>query len=321
MNGKSKKWGLKQNNMALKIAVMMGGISSEREISLQTGRGVLEALHTNGYDAFPIDLTQDLGAFIHRLEQEKPTVVFNALHGKYGEDGCVQSILNLLHIPYTHSGALASALAMNKEMTRRLAQMAGVAVPAGGLITHEALEKGEGLDFPYVVKPNDEGSSCGVHLVFNASDKQRMMVELEPQKPLLQEAYIPGRELSVAVSDEGPMGVIEIIPREGFYDFQHKYTMGAARHVVPAKVPKEAYDRLMSAAFTVHQTLGCRGITRSDFRYDDTKPKGADIFFLEINTNPGMTPISLVPEVAAATRGMSYDELVLWLIQRATCDA
>ncbi len=306
--------------MALKIAVMMGGISSEREISLQTGRGVLEALHRNGYDAFPIDLTKDLGAFIRRLEQEKPTVVFNALHGKYGEDGCVQGILNLLKIPYTHSGALASAVAMNKDMTRRLVCAVGVPVADGGLIRRDALEKGEGLPFPYVIKPNDEGSSCGVHLVFNEDDKRRAMIELESAKPVLQETYIAGRELSVAVSDDGPMGVIEIIPKEGFYDFQHKYTTGAARHVVPAELPKAVYEQLMTYAFTVHTTLGCRGITRSDFRYDDTSAEQSRIAFLEVNTNPGMTPISLVPEIAQTMKGMSYEELVLWLIQRATCD-
>lgn len=302
-----------------KVAVLMGGISSEREISLQTGQGVLSALNQAGYYAFPVDLTHNMGEFVSIMNREKPEVVFNALHGKYGEDGCVQGVLNLMQIPYTHSGVMASSIAMNKSMTKRVAKTLGIHVPGEYLVDHEDVLNGKTLPYPYVVKPNDEGSSVGVYIIRNQSEEKELLSRWSYKNKVLMETYIPGRELSVAVRDDGPLGIVEIISKEGFYDFANKYTAGRAEHIIPAKIAKKDYQKMMDAAYAMHQTLGCRGVTRSDFRYDETRKDGERCLFLELNTNPGMTPMSLVPEIAAH-QNISYQQLVIWLVERATCD-
>lgn len=302
-----------------KVAVLMGGISSEREISLQTGQGVLSALNQAGYHAFPVDLTHNMDEFVSIMNREKPEVVFNALHGKYGEDGCVQGVLNLMQIPYTHSGVIASAIAMNKSMTKRVAETLGIYVPKEYLVDREDVLNGKTLPYPYVVKPNDEGSSVGVYIIRNQSEEKELLSRWSYKNKVLMETYIPGRELSVAVRDDGPLGIVEIISKEGFYDFTNKYTAGRAEHIIPAKIAKKDYQKMMDAAYAMHQTLGCRGVTRSDFRYDETRKDGERCLFLELNTNPGMTPMSLVPEIAAH-QNISYQQLVIWLVERATCD-
>lgn len=303
-----------------KVAVLMGGISSEREISLKSGQGVLQALNEAGYSAFPLDLTHDVAELVRILNREKPDVVFNALHGKYGEDGCVQGILNLMQIPYTHSGVLASSIAMDKSMTKKIVSHIGVAVPEERLVEKKDIMAGNTLPYPYVVKPNDDGSSVGVFVVKTVAEKDKMLGDWPFDKPVLMETFIPGRELSVAVSDDGPLGVVEIVPKEGFYDFANKYTQGGAQHLIPAPISEKDYRAVMEQAYGVHKILGCRGISRSDFRYDDTaKNAAAKMVFLEINTNPGMTPFSLVPDISKY-KGLSYQDLVVWLVERATCD-
>ncbi len=302
-----------------RVAVLMGGISSEREISLHSGQGVLQALNEIGYSAFPVDLTHDIGEFVHILTREKPDVVFNALHGKYGEDGCVQGILNLLQIPYTHSGVAASAIAMNKRLAKKVASDIGLTVAPAKMVQKADILSDNVLPMPYVVKPNDEGSSVGVFIVKDKADEAKMLSQWFFDKPVMIEEYISGVELSVAVSDDKAFGVVEIAPKSGFYDFTNKYAPGAADHFIPAQIPQAVYEKAMAQALSMHRELGCRGVSRTDFRYDENRAENDRLVFLEINTNPGMTPISLVPELAAYS-GMSYQELVLWLVERATCD-
>ncbi|MBR5130614.1 MAG: D-alanine--D-alanine ligase [Alphaproteobacteria bacterium] len=301
-----------------RVAVLMGGISSEREISLRSGQGVLQALNEAGYSAFPIDLTHNLDEFVHILMREKPDVVFNALHGKYGEDGCVQGVLNLLKIPYTHSGVAASAIAMNKRLAKKIARDVGLTVANETMIVKGDIIDGDPLPMPYVVKPNDEGSSVGVFIIKTQTEKNKMLKQWSFERPVMMEEYIPGIEISVAVSDEKAFGVVEIVPLEGFYDFTNKYAQGATEHIIPARIPQKIYDEAMQQALLLHKELGCRGVSRSDFRYDNAKGKER-LVFLEINTNPGMTPISLVPELAKY-QGLSYKDLVVWLVERAKCD-
>ena len=302
-----------------RVAVLMGGISSEREISLQSGQGVLQALNEAGYSAFPIDLTHNLDEFVRILMREKPDAVFNALHGKYGEDGCVQGVLNLLNIPYTHSGVAASAIAMNKRLAKKVATDIGLTVAPSLMIEKKDILEDNPIAMPYVVKPDDEGSSVGVFIIKTSADKNKMLSKWSFQKPVMIEEYIDGVEISVAVSDEKAFGVVEIVPTSGFYDFTNKYAQGGADHIIPARIPQNVYEEAMQQALLLHKELGCRGVSRSDFRYDNTSGKDR-LVFLEINTNPGMTPVSLVPELAKH-QGMSYKDLVVWLVERAKCDA
>lgn len=302
-----------------RIAVLMGGISSEREISLQSGQGVLQALNEAGYGAFPIDLTHNLDDFVHILMREKPDAIFNALHGKYGEDGCVQGVLNLLEIPYTHSGVLASAIAMNKRLAKKVATDIGLSVPKGIMVEKRDVLENDPIPMPYVIKPDDEGSSVGVFIIKTPDEKKKMLSQWPFNKPVMLEEYIDGVEISVAVSDEQAYGVVEIVPVSGFYDFTNKYAQGGADHIIPARIPEDVYNEAMRQALLLHKELGCRGVSRSDFRYDNTGEQDR-LVFLEINTNPGMTPVSLVPELAKY-KGISYKDLVVWLIERAKCDA
>lgn len=293
----------------LKVAILMGGISSEREISMSSGKGVVEALKNLGYPTKAIIVGADLSKLIADLKRFKPDVVFNALHGKGGEDGCIQGLLNWMKIPYTHSGVLASSLGMDKEMTRKVAQQVKVPVAKGGLKTKAEFEK---MKLPLVVKPNDEGSSIGVSLVLKESDRKK--VKWPKDKKLLVEEYIPGRELSVAVLDGKVLGTLELKPKKGWYDFKNKYQTGAVQHLIPAPVSPAIVKKLCLYAEKMHNALGCRGVTRSDFRLNKNR-----IVFLEINTNPGMTPTSLVPDMARL-KNLTYEDLVEKLIQGARCD-
>lgn len=302
------------------VVVLKGGLSDERAISLQTGDGVARALEQAGYRVFSYDVTGDVPALVRFLNETKPDAVFNALHGRFGEDGCVQGILEMMRLPYTHSGVLASALAMDKERAKHMVSGLGILVPKTKRVTRQDIRDGFEFAFPYVVKPNDSGSSVGVFLVFNETDRAAMLASLSDEVVYLMEDYIPGRELSVVVTDEEALGIVEIIPKDGFYDFSHKYTAGGARHVVPAPIPNRDTQTLMTAAYQIHRLFGCKDVSRSDFRYDDvTDPEHPRLVFLELNTNPGMTELSLVPDVAKF-KGMSYTDLVCRFIENARCE-
>ena len=304
-----------------KVMVLMGGLSSERDISLLSGEQVSAALKRAGYTVVTHDLTTDIPAFIATLTREKPDVVFNALHGRFGEDGCIAGLLNLMKIPYTHSGVLASAIGMDKDRARRLVGHIGLTVAAGGLMTKDTFLRSE-PPFPYVIKPNDNGSSVGVFIVRSVSDRDQALQNWTDDTPHLVEQYIPGRELSVAVLDGKGIGIVEIVPQTGYYDFKNKYTDGGARHLIPAPIAHDIYQKALHQAEMAHQALGCRGVSRTDFRLDDeTDPQNPELVFLEINTHPGMTKLSLVPDIAGRCQHMTYEQLVSHLVEEATCDA
>jgi len=301
-----------------KVAVIMGGLSGEREISLSSGKGIAQALKSLGYTVKSIDLTKDIEKFVKDLKKFRPDVVFNALHGAFGEDGCVQGLLNLMHIPYTHSGVVASALGMDKEKTRQIAESVGIPVAIGGLKTKDDLKK-KMPKLPYVIKPNADGSSLGVHIVKTKKEHEQIIRNWKKEPYKLVEEYIPGHELSATVLNGQCIGTIELVPTSGFYDYTNKYTAGKTKHLVPAPLPKKQADLIAKYAEKIHKALGCRGVTRSDFRYDDSNKKQPRLVFLEINTNPGMTPFSLVPDIAKHKK-ITYDKLVEKLIKEAQCD-
>lgn len=305
--------------MTKKVAVLTGGCSAERGVSLSSGRNVLQALKEAGYEAFPLDLSHDLIPFVETLKTERPDVVFNALHGRYGEDGCVQGVLDLMQIPYTHSGRMASALAMDKIMSKKLFRMAGLPVAVDRIVSKEDILTGNVLPHPYVLKPVRNGSSVGV---FICRDENRKPFEGErypyaDDEEIMAEEYIDGRELTVAVMNGKALGVLEIIPNEKFYNYKAKYSEGGARHVIPANLPEEDYQKALYIAEEAHKILGCRGISRTDMRYDDTHPNEKPRFaVLETNTQPGMTSLSLVPEIAQHA-GFSYKDIVVWMVENA----
>jgi D-alanine-D-alanine ligase len=295
------------------VAVLLGGISPEREVSLVSGAACADALERLGARVSRVDAGRDIAAVLTRLQ---PDVCFNALHGVWGEDGCVQGILETLQIPYTHCDVLASALAMDKTKAKAVMAAAGVPVPGGGL--YDRLEAGREhvMAPPYVVKPNAEGSSVGVFLVFegaNSPPQELLSPSWDMGDQVLIEPYIRGMELAVGVKDGKAMAVTEIVPRTGFYDYEAKYGEGGSTHVVPARLPDAVAAQAMRFAELAHAALGCRGITRSDLRYDDINEVLA---LLEVNTQPGMTPTSLVPEQAAHL-GIDFDNLVLWITEDA----
>jgi D-alanine-D-alanine ligase len=301
------------------IAVLMGGLSSEREVSLVSGRACADALERLGAKVTCIDAGRDIAEVLSKL---KPDVAFNALHGEWGEDGCVQGVLETLSIPYTHSGVLASALAMDKAKSKSVMAAAGVAVPGGGLFNRFEVARGHVMEPPYVVKPNAEGSSVGVFIVregANAPPRDLARESWTHGDEVMVEPYVAGKELAVAVLTEkdGPraLAVTEIIAATGFYDYEAKYGEGGSRHEVPAKIPAAVAREAMALAARAHAALGCRGLTRSDFRYDDIKDV---LVLLEVNTQPGMTPTSLAPEQAAHT-GIGFDDLVRWIVEDASC--
>ena len=307
--------------MSTHVAVIMGGWSAEREISLISGNNVAESLRITGHSVTAIDAAHDVGALLPKLFP-KPDVVFNALHGRYGEDGCLQGVLELMALPYTHSGVLASALAMNKPMANRLFTQAGIPCPEGRLVRRDEVLAGDVMKRPYVIKPLNQGSSVGVRIVTD-DDEARAFEHASWSygDVVMAETYILGRELTVGVMGDKALGVLEIRPPGGFYDYEAKYSdHRMAEHIVPAPLPKKDTKEALRLALLAHQTLGCRGVSRVDFRYDDTGKGAAKLFILEVNTQPGMTPKSLLPEIAAEA-GISFDELVKWIVEEAACDA
>jgi D-alanine-D-alanine ligase len=305
-------------NSARHVAVLKGGWSAEREVSLVSGEKCAEALRAEGYRVSEVDVDDTLASVLTTL---KPDVVFNALHGRWGEDGCVQGLLELLRIPYTHSGVRASAAAMDKPMAKRLFHDAGIACPEGVVMDRHALGDKHPMAPPYVVKPVTEGSSVGVYIVRQGDNAPPAEIAADDWAfgaTVLVERYIPGHELTVAVMGDRALAVTEIVPETKFYDYEAKYAAGGSRHVIPAKVNAEVYDHAMQVALAAHQVLGCRGVSRADFRYDDTVSGRDGLYLLEINTQPGMTPTSLVPEQAAYL-GISFASLCRWLVEDASC--
>ena len=305
--------------MSKNIAVLMGGWSAEREVSLVTGAACTNALRRAGYSVTSIDVQRDMGALLTRL-LPRPDAIFNALHGRFGEDGCVQGLLDILNIPYTHSGLMASAIAMNKPKAKQIFQAAGIPVAEDMIVSQEALMAGDPMPRPYVVKPLNEGSSVGVHIVRDGDNNVPYDEAGWPWgDQVMIERFIPGRELTVAVMGKGDdakgMSVTEITTQRGFYDYDAKYVDGGSQHVVPADVPEAVFAEAIRLAEEAHRVLECRGVSRADMRYD-----GETIYMLEINTQPGMTPTSLVPEQAAAI-GMTFEALVSWMVDNAECDA
>jgi len=302
--------------MAKHVAVLMGGWSSEREVSLVTGQECAKALKAAGFKVSEIDVGRDIAKV---LADARPDVCFNALHGRFGEDGRIQGLLDILAIPYTHSGVMASAIAMNKVRTKEICSAVGIPLADHKVIDRASAFAGKAMDRPYVIKPIAEGSSIGVRIV-QAGDNGQPEEEWRFGEEVLVERYIPGRELTVAVMGDRPLTVTEIRPRVGFYDYLSKYTDGKADHLLPAPIPQTIFDQAMGAALLAHRTLGCRGVSRSDFRYDDKAAGDGRLIFLEINTQPGMTPLSLVPEQAAHL-GISFTDLVTWMVEEARCDS
>ncbi|NNE88436.1 MAG: D-alanine--D-alanine ligase [Silicimonas sp.] len=296
-----------------KVAVLLGGPSAEREVSLSSGRECANALRAAGYEVQELDAGDDVAA---RLVALAPDVVFNALHGRWGEDGCVQGILEWLRIPYTHSGVLASALAMDKTRSKAVFDANAIPVVKSGLFSKAQIMAGHVMEPPYVVKPNNEGSSVGVYIVPGGSNGPPQIADDMPDV-LMVEAYVPGRELTTTVMGDRALCVTEIIS-DGWYDYDAKYKPGGSRHVLPADVPQEITQACLDHSIAAHRALGCRGVSRSDFRWDDTR--GLDgLIALETNTQPGMTPTSLSPEQAAHV-GISFPDFCDWIVKDASCD-
>jgi len=302
-----------------RIAVLYGGISAEREVSLSTGIQVIAALRECGFDVVPVEVGHDLGSVIAALTP-KPAAVFNALHGRFGEDGTIQGVLDWLEIPYTHSGGRASSLAMDKQVAKALFASAGLPVAPGRVVSVAELEAGDPLPLPYVVKPVNEGSSVGVTVVRGGDNRRAEIARSWTFGPTaLVEEYIPGRELTVGVLDDQALAVTDIRAVAGtFYDYESKYADGGSRHIIPAGVHPDIYAQALDVAVAAHRTLGCRGASRCDFRYDDTAGEPGRLVLLEINTQPGLTPTSLLPE-QAAHRGMSFPKLCAWMVEHAAC--
>lgn len=301
------------------VAVLMGGWSSERPVSLSTGQACAAALERAGYTVTPVDVDRSVS---QKLIELKPDVAFNALHGPDGEDGTIQGVLEVLAIPYTHSGVMASALAMNKDRAKVIMAAAGVPVAKHVLTTREQASKAHVMAPPYVIKPVAEGSSFGVLIV--SADMEHPPQELFRSDwpygdDLMAERFVAGRELTCAVMGDVALGVIDIVPQgQEFYDYDAKYADGGSEHILPADIPSDVYARIQSYSLAAHKALGCRGVTRADFRYDDMPMGTGELICLEVNTQPGMTPTSLVPEMAAHA-GHSFEELVSWMVEDASC--
>jgi D-alanine-D-alanine ligase len=302
------------------VAVLMGGWSAEREVSLNSGKACADALEkAGGYRVSRVDVDRDIAATLRAL---KPDAALNVLHGRPGEDGTLQGLLEILGIPYSHSGVLASAAAMQKDIAKTVLKAAQVPVPGGRMVNRMEAAKELLLPRPYVIKPVAEGSSFGVFIV--REDHKHPPQELtRPDWPygemVLVEPFIAGKELTCAVMGDKALGVIEIVPATKFYDFEAKYAPGGSRHLLPAPVSAQVYEECRRLSLAAHHALSCRGVTRTDFRYDDSKPGLAGLFCLEVNTQPGMTSTSLVPEMAAHA-GISFPELVRWMVEDASLD-
>lgn len=296
-----------------KVAVLMGGPSAEREVSLSSGRECAAALRDAGWDVVEVDAGPDLVA---RLQEIKPDVVFNALHGRWGEDGCVQGLLEWLRIPYTHSGVLASALAMDKQRSKEAFKQAGLPVVESVIARKADVSKRHVMAPPYVVKPNNEGSSVGIYIVNEGANSPPQLAETMPDEVMV-ETFAPGREMTTTVMGDRALGVTDIIT-DGWYDYEAKYAEGGSRHEMPANIPQEITDACIEYAVRAHDALGCRGVSRTDFRWDESR--GLDgLIILEVNTQPGMTPTSLSPEQAAHI-GLSFSEFCTWMVEDASCD-
>jgi D-alanine-D-alanine ligase len=291
----------------------MGGPSAEREVSLSTGRECAAALRDAKFDVVELDAGRDLAM---RLTEISPDVVFNALHGRWGEDGCVQGLLEWLQIPYTHSGVLASALAMDKEKTKATYRAAGLPVMESRLAPRDEVRARHVIKPPYVVKPNNEGSSVGIYIVNEAANAPPQLSDDMPEMVMV-EAFAPGRELTTTVMGDRALGVTDILT-EGWYDYDAKYKPGGSRHVVPADIPDEIAAACEDYALRAHQALGCRGLSRTDFRWDEARGL-AGLILLETNTQPGMTPTSLSPEQAQVA-GIDFPELCRWMVEDASCN-
>ncbi len=298
----------------MRVAVLHGGMSAEREVSLRSGAQVIEALRKAGFEVRPVVVGEDLGALIAALTP-KPDVVFNALHGRFGEDGTIQGVLDYLGIPYTHSGVRASAMAMDKAAAKAVFSAAGLPVAPHRVIDVAELADHDPLPPPYVVKPVNEGSSVGVSIVYPGDNKRAEIIANWHYGPAMVEQYVPGRELTVGVLEDRALVVTEIISNEKFYDYTAKYAAGGSRHVLPAEVPENIAAAAKDIAVAAHRALGCRGASRADLRYDETTGR---VVLLEVNTQPGMTPTSLLPEQAAYV-GMDFPALCAWMVERAQC--
>ncbi len=302
------------------VAVLMGGWSAEREVSLRSGKARADALERLGtYKVSRIDVTRDIAATLSAL---KPDCALNVLHGRPGEDGTLQGLLEILGLPYTHSGVMASAVAMQKDIAKTVLKAANVPVPGGVVVTRTEAASGHLLPPPYVIKPVAEGSSVGVFIV--REDHQHPPQELSRAdwsfgERVLVEPFIPGKELTCAVMGEQALGVIEIVPTTKFYDYESKYAPGGSKHLLPAPIPLETYEECRRLSLAAHRALGCRGVSRADFRYDATAADGQGLYCLEVNTQPGMTETSLVPEMAQHA-GIAFEELVRWMVEDASLD-
>lgn len=299
-----------------KVTVLMGGISAERDVSLDSGKACAKALSEIGFDVTSLDAKDD---FIEKLIKNKPDKVFNALHGRFGEDGSIQGLLEHLKIPYTHSGILSSAIAMDKLTSKKIFKEANISSPEYQVIKTVEDFQSSKIGYPCVVKPNNEGSSVGVY-IFNEpkkSDEDTVVTLLKKYSFLILEKYIPGREIQVAVMGSKALGGIEIVPTRSFYDYEAKYSANAkTKHIIPVKINEADYKKILDIALQAHNILGCTGVTRSDFRYNESD-KVNKIYILEVNTQPGMTSLSLVPEIANYY-GISFNELVKWIINDAS---
>jgi D-alanine-D-alanine ligase len=298
---------------APRICVLKGGLSAEREVSLSSGHECAKALRVAGYEVIELDARGDV---VQRLIDIAPDIVFNALHGRYGEDGCIQGILEWLRIPYTHSGILASALAMDKDRSKAAFRAAGLPVVPSVIAAKSDVRAAHLMAPPYVVKPNNEGSSVGVYLVMEGANAPPNLSDDMPEFVMV-EAFAPGRELTTTVVGDRALTVTDILT-DGWYDYDAKYTPGGSRHVLPADVPAEIHAACLDYAVRAHQALGCRGVSRTDFRWDSARGLEG-LILLETNTQPGMTPTSLVPEQAAHC-GISFADLCRWMVEDASCD-
>jgi D-alanine-D-alanine ligase len=302
------------------IAVLMGGWSAEREVSLRSGAACAEALAAAGYRVTAVDVDRDLP---RRLAEIAPDACLNALHGRWGEDGCVQGILECMGLPYTHSGVLASALAMHKEKAKQVLAAAGVPVGEGRIVARDAALQSHAMAPPYVAKPIAEGSSVGVVIVRDGANRPPDAIAQIPtlDGAIMVERFVAGRELTCAVIGDCATDIIDIVPKKGlaFYDYEAKYAPGGSEHVLPAALSPDVYQSIRKYALLAHQALGCRGVSRADFRYDDTPGGTGELICLEVNTQPGMTATSLVPELAQHA-GWSFGALVGWMVEDASCD-
>ncbi|MFN3449074.1 MAG: D-alanine--D-alanine ligase [Roseococcus sp.] len=299
------------------VAVLYGGVSAEREVSLSSGRQVIAALREAGFEVTPIEVTEDLPAVLGALAAARPEAVFNALHGRFGEDGSIQGVLDWLGLPYTHSGVRASAVAMDKAAAKAVFRAHGLPVAEHRVVSPAELAEADPLPRPYVVKPVDEGSSVGVAILREGDNRRREIALSWRHGPrIMAESYIPGRELTVAVMGERALAVTEIATEAGFYDYEAKYAAGGSRHLLPAPVHPAIAEEALRVALAAHRALGCRGVSRADFRYDDTTGEPGRLYLLEVNTQPGMTPTSLLPEQAAHL-GIPFPDLCAWMVREA----